>query len=55
VNRYDVGVILFAIERIGAADQARIVDACEAAGARLVLVPDLLDMFRRRLAPREQA
>jgi lipopolysaccharide/colanic/teichoic acid biosynthesis glycosyltransferase len=51
VKGYDVGVILFAIEKIGTADQARIVEACEAAGARLVLIPDLLEIFRRRMAP----
>ena len=52
VAKHDVGVILFAIEKLNAADRDRLLDLCRATPARVVLIPDLLSMFRRRLAPR---
>ncbi|MBI1856302.1 MAG: sugar transferase [Chloroflexi bacterium] len=50
VEKYDVGVLLFAIERIEPAEQERILSLCHQTSARLVLVPDLLGMFRKHLA-----
>jgi lipopolysaccharide/colanic/teichoic acid biosynthesis glycosyltransferase len=50
VEQYDIGVILFAIEKIQPADQERILDMCRHTQARVVLIPDLLSIFRQRLS-----
>jgi lipopolysaccharide/colanic/teichoic acid biosynthesis glycosyltransferase len=49
VKQEDVGVILFAIETIRPEEQARILNLCHETQARVVLVPDLLTMFRERI------
>jgi lipopolysaccharide/colanic/teichoic acid biosynthesis glycosyltransferase len=49
VTQQDVGVILFAIEKIDPAEQARILSLCRQTQARVVLIPDLMDMLRERL------
>jgi lipopolysaccharide/colanic/teichoic acid biosynthesis glycosyltransferase len=49
VQRHDVGVILFAIEKIQPEEQARILNLCRQTKARIVLIPDLLTMFRQQL------
>lgn len=48
-QKHDVGVILFAIEKIDPAEQERILSLCQQTRARVVLIPDLLAMFRERL------
>jgi len=50
VQKKDIGVILFAIEKIQADDQERILGLCRQTKARLVLIPDLLAIFRERLS-----
>ena len=50
VKKQDVGVILFAIESIGADEQARILKLCRQTRARLVIIPDLLALLRERLS-----
>ncbi|HUH97384.1 MAG TPA: hypothetical protein VLZ89_08510, partial [Anaerolineales bacterium] len=50
VEEYDIGVILFAIEHIDAAEQARILSHCRQTPARVILIPDLLAIFRERLS-----
>jgi lipopolysaccharide/colanic/teichoic acid biosynthesis glycosyltransferase len=49
VKEQDVGVILFAIETIQAEEQLQILDLCRQTPARLVLIPELLALFRERL------
>jgi FlaA1/EpsC-like NDP-sugar epimerase len=49
VKDKDIGVILFAIERIHPEEQQRILNLCRGTGARLVMVPDLMEMFRERI------
>jgi FlaA1/EpsC-like NDP-sugar epimerase len=49
VKKQDVGVILFAIETIRPNEQERILKLCRQTAARVVLVPNLLALFRERL------
>jgi FlaA1/EpsC-like NDP-sugar epimerase len=49
VKRHDVGLILFAIETIQPEEQARILNLCRQTPARVILIPDLLALFRERL------
>ena len=49
VGKKDIGVILFAIERIHPEEQARILQVCRSTRARLVMVPDLLQIFHERI------
>ncbi len=49
VEQKDIGVILFAIERITPEEQARILELCRQTTARIVIVPDLMQMFRERI------
>ena len=49
VQQKDIGVILFAIEKIQPEEQARILDLCRQTKARIVLIPNLLSMFREQL------
>jgi lipopolysaccharide/colanic/teichoic acid biosynthesis glycosyltransferase len=50
VKQRDVGVILFAIEKIEADEQARILNLCRQTAARVVLIPDLLALLRAYLS-----
>jgi lipopolysaccharide/colanic/teichoic acid biosynthesis glycosyltransferase len=50
VQKKDIGVILFAIEKIQADEQERILGLCRQTKARLVLIPDLLAILRERLS-----
>jgi len=50
VQQQDIGVILFAIDEIQPDEQARILNLCRQMKARIVLVPDLLSIFRERLS-----
>ena len=54
VEKYDIGVILFAIEKIRPEEQERILELCRGTRARLVMVPDLMEMFRERMAREER-
>ena len=49
VEQRDVGLILFAIETIPPDEQARILNLCRQTPARLVIIPDLLALFREHL------
>jgi lipopolysaccharide/colanic/teichoic acid biosynthesis glycosyltransferase len=49
VQQKDIGVILFAIEKIQPEEQERILNLCYQTQAHVVLVPDLLSIFRERL------
>jgi lipopolysaccharide/colanic/teichoic acid biosynthesis glycosyltransferase len=49
VKQQDVGVILFAIEQIDRVEEGRILNLCHQTSARVVLIPDLLALFRERL------
>jgi FlaA1/EpsC-like NDP-sugar epimerase len=55
VKQQDVGVILFAIEKIDPAEQARILSLCRQTQARVVVIPDLMDLLRERLSQSLQA
>ena len=57
VQKHDVGVILFAIESIHAEEQSRILELCRQTPARVILIPDMLTMFRQRFTEsvREEA
>lgn len=50
VKRHDVGVILFAIEKIQEEEQRRILKLCRQTPARVVLIPDLMAFVRERFA-----
>jgi FlaA1/EpsC-like NDP-sugar epimerase len=50
VKKRDVGVILFAIEKIETEEQARILKLCRQTTARVVLIPDLLALLRQYLS-----
>jgi lipopolysaccharide/colanic/teichoic acid biosynthesis glycosyltransferase len=50
VQQQDIGVILFAIEEIQPDEQARILNLCRQMKTRIVLVPDLLSIFRERFS-----
>lgn len=52
VSERGVSLILFAIENISSQEQARILNLCEQAAARVVIVPDLLGFLRERLSPK---
>jgi lipopolysaccharide/colanic/teichoic acid biosynthesis glycosyltransferase len=49
VQEQDVGLILFAIETIEPEEQRRILSLCHQTSARVILIPDLLGLFRERL------
>jgi FlaA1/EpsC-like NDP-sugar epimerase len=49
VKQQDVGLILFAIETIQEEEQARILSLCRQTTARVILIPDLLALFREHL------
>jgi len=50
VKNEDVGLILFAIECIRPDEQERILKLCRQTTARVVLIPDLMAIFRERLS-----
>jgi FlaA1/EpsC-like NDP-sugar epimerase len=49
VKQQDVGLILFAIETIQEDEQRRILSLCRQTSARVILIPDLLALFREHL------
>lgn len=46
VTKYDVGLILYAISNISEAEQDRILSILQNTGARVVMVPDIIDTLR---------
>ena len=53
VERYDVGLIMFAIVNISPDEQERILRLCSMDNTRLILVPDLLDSLRAHFPTRD--
>ena len=49
VKRHNIGLILFAITRCTHKDRERILAACNASSARVVMIPDFIDIFKRSL------
>lgn len=49
VKQHDVRVILFAIENIDQEERARILGLCRQTAARVVMVPDIMGLFRERM------
>ena len=49
VDEHDIGLILYAISRISEEDQKKILDHCRNSSARLVIIPDLLNIFRKHI------
>jgi FlaA1/EpsC-like NDP-sugar epimerase len=47
VKSKDVRLILFAITKIDWAERVRILETCEATGARVVVIPDLIEILRK--------
>ncbi len=55
VHKHDVGVILFAIERIEPKQRQRMLTACQASRAQIVVIPDVLTNLREEFARQRQA
>ncbi|HZW04155.1 MAG TPA: GGDEF domain-containing protein, partial [Anaerolineaceae bacterium] len=53
IEKHDIGLMMFAIANINPDDQERIMRKCQAADARLVIVPDLLDSLKAHFPARE--
>jgi FlaA1/EpsC-like NDP-sugar epimerase len=49
VEQKDIGVILFAIENIKTDEQKQIIELCRQTRARLVMIPDLMQILRERM------
>lgn len=49
VKQHNIGLILFAITRCSHKDRERILAACSATSARVVMIPDFIDIFKRSL------
>jgi lipopolysaccharide/colanic/teichoic acid biosynthesis glycosyltransferase len=49
VKQRNIGLILFAISRITPKDRQRIISICQTTSARVVLIPDFIDLFKRSL------
>jgi lipopolysaccharide/colanic/teichoic acid biosynthesis glycosyltransferase len=49
VKNRNIGLILFAISRCTRKEQERILATCKATSARLVIIPDFIDIFKRSL------
>jgi len=47
VKGKDIRLILFAISKINRADRLRILEICEGTGARVVVIPDLIEMLKK--------
>ncbi len=50
VEKYNVGVIIFAINEIGAEERDRILAVCRQTTARLALFPDLVEVIKSHLS-----
>ncbi|MFH2103086.1 MAG: sugar transferase [Chloroflexota bacterium] len=53
--RKDIGLILFAITNISSAEQERILQICHQTAARVVIIPDLLQILQDHLSPNSKA
>ncbi len=53
VERHQVGVILYAINRIDPLEQERILSLCRSLPVRLVIIPDLINILRNHLFPND--
>lgn len=51
VEKENIGLILYAISNISAEDKARILKLCQQTAARLVSIPDLLDIIQSHISP----
>ena len=51
VEEKDIGLIMYTISNIQAQDKGRILTLCQQTSARLVIVPDLLDLIHSHFAP----
>lgn len=49
VEKSDVGILIFTISNIQADDQERILNICRSTHIRLVILPDIIGIFQRRL------
>lgn len=49
VRKYDIGLIFFTIDNIVPAQRARILSLCHQTGVKTVVLPDILEIFRREL------
>lgn len=49
VKNRDIGLILFAINKLSDTGREHILDVCKATSAHLVIVPDVLDYFQKQL------
>jgi len=47
VKEQDVGLILFSISKINSSDRERILEICEKTGARVLVIPDLMEILKR--------
>jgi len=53
VERHNIGVILYAINRIEPSEQERILALCRSLPVRLVIIPDLIKILQDHLLPQE--
>ncbi len=51
VEREDIGLVVYAIEKIAASDRERILATCRSTDARLVILSDVLHSFQAHFAP----
>ena len=49
VEALDIGIIFFTIDNIEPAQRSRILTLCRQTGAKLVILPDILEIFRKEL------
>ncbi len=55
VEEENIGAIVYAISNIEQAEKERILRLCKQTSARLVLIPDLLDIIRAHFIPQKEA
>lgn len=53
LEKYDIGLVLFAITDIQPDDQDRILYECQSTGVRIIPIPDILDSLRAQLPKNE--
>ncbi len=54
VEEKNIGLILYAISNIHTEDKARILKLCKQTSARLVSIPDLLDLIQSHFVPKSK-
>ena len=55
VSLHDVGLIIYAIEKIGRPQRERILELCRSTGVQTVILPDVLESFRHQLGMETEA